>query len=375
MRGLNHLAILKRSMTLSGQKVYVCGRLRGFTRRRIGELAAANGINVARRPAVADTLVLAHGTEVLYVTDAGELRPGREWNGNARLASERCFLSALGLVAARGPAGSAHSEAEVVRHSGLSAQQLRTLSLYDVLGPSDGGFAYNDLVAARAAGRLFAAGARFPKIIAAALALVPRGLSLSNVRLAEAPWGELLREFEGALAEIDGQLLLPLEGSDVDALEAFAQAEASEQEGDLEAARRWYDLAARLDESDPVIPFNLGNVLDELGRSREAEFAYRRAIERSPELADAWFNLGVLQEKMGRESEALASYNRAFAVEPGYADALHNAGLLLMRQHRFAAALPLLESISLASPAQTSEARLLAQLCRLELRRTERGGA
>jgi hypothetical protein len=82
-----------------------------------------------------------------------------------------------------------------------------------------------DLVAARAVGRLFAGGARFPKIIVAALALEERGMSLSGVRLAEAPLGEVLRVFEGALVEIDGQLIPPLEGSDVDADKAFARAE------------------------------------------------------------------------------------------------------------------------------------------------------
>jgi tetratricopeptide (TPR) repeat protein len=183
-----------------------------------------------------------------------------------------------------------------------------------------------DLVAARAVGRLFAGGARFPKIIVAALALEERGMSLSGVRLAEAPWGELLRVFEGALVEIDRQLILPLEGSDVDADKAFARAEASEQEGDFDW---WYDLAARLDENDAVIPFNLGNVLDELGRPLEAEIAYRQAIERSPDLADAWFNLGVLQEKMGRDDEAPSSYERAFSVEPVHDDAPHNAALPL----------------------------------------------
>ena len=362
-------------MTLSGQKVYVYGRLRGFTRRRIVELAAAKGINLARRPAAAETVVLAHSTAARSVSDAGELRLGRDETAGVRLLSERVFLVELGLAAAPGATEASHSQADVATLSGLSPQQLKTLSLYDVLGPNAGGFAYRDLVAARAAGRLFASGASFPKIIAAALALDRRGMSLSHVRLAEAPWGELLRVYEGALADIDGQLLLPLDSAEVDAVEAFARAEASEAEGDLEAARRWYDLAARLDGSDPVIPFNLGNVLDELGRPREAEIAYRRAIARSPALADAWFNLGVLQEKMGREAEALASYESSYAVEPGYADALHNAGLLLMRQRRFADALPLLEQISSASPSQTSEARRLAHLCRLELRRDEKKGA
>ena len=42
------------------------------------------------------------------------------------------------------------------------------------------------------------------------------------------------------------------------------------RKGDLELAERLYDLAAWLDRDDPVIPFNLGNVLDELGHEREA---------------------------------------------------------------------------------------------------------
>ena len=125
-------------------------------------------------------------------------------------------------------------------------------------------------------------------------------------------------------------------------------------------AERLYDLAARLDRDDPVIPFNLGNVLDELGRERDAEIAYRQALARDPNFPDAWFNLGVLQEKVGREDEALSSYERAFAVEPFYADALHNAALLLMRKRRFSAALKLLEQLVTTSQSSAGEARRLA---------------
>jgi len=355
-------------MTFKDQKVYIYGRLRGVTGRRVGELAVATGVSLTRRPSAADTIVLAHSTAGFAVSDDGELRLGLRWNANARLVSERSFQSQLGLVVLPSASDSSYSEDQIARHAGLNAQQLRTLSLYDVVSPVDSGFSYSDLLAARAVGRLIAAGAKFPKIIVAALALEQRGVSLSAVRLAEAPWGELLQVFEGALAEIDGQLLLPLHGPDIGADEAFARAEASEQEGDLDSARRWYDLAGRLDENDAVIPFNLGNVLDELGRPREAEIAYRQAIARSPDLADAWFNLGVLQEKMGRDEEALSSYEKAFAVEPTYADALHNAALLLIRKRRFDAALPLLNQIMSASTSSAAEAKRLAHLCRLELR-------
>jgi tetratricopeptide (TPR) repeat protein len=358
-------------MTLSFQKVYVYGRLRGITTRRIRELAGAKRLRLTRRPSSADAIVLAHSTAGFAVSDRGELCLRFQWKADARLVSERSFRWQLGMLALPGASEPRYSEDQIARHAGLMSRQLRTLSLYDVLSQGDSGFSYTDLLAARAVGRLIAAGAKFPKIIVAALALESRGMSLSGVRLAEAPWGQLLRVCEGALAEIDGQLLLPLHGPDIDADEAFARAEASEQEGDLNSARRWYELAARLDENDAVIPFNLGNVLDELGRSREAEIAYRQAIVRSPDLADAWFNLGVLQEKIGRQEEALSSYERAFAVEPTYADALHNAALLLMGKRRFAAAVALLDQIISASPARAREAKRLAHLCRLEMRHGE----
>ena len=149
---------------------------------------------------------------------------------------------------------------------------------------------------------------------------------------------------------------------------SFSRAETSEHDGNMEEARRWYELAARLDEKDAIIPFNLGNVLDALGLTREAVIAYKQALARSPDLADAWFNLGVLKEKVGREDEALSSYEMAIAVEPAYADALHNAALLLMRRKRFEEALPLWTKIAETAAVSADEARRLAHLCRLEMR-------
>jgi tetratricopeptide (TPR) repeat protein len=355
-------------MTSSGQKVYVCGRLRGVTTRRVGHLAAAAGLSLTRRPSVADTIVLAHGAVGSVVSPGGKLRLSFEPKANARFLSERSFRSRIGMPVATFAGDSRYAEDQIARLAGLNVSQVRTLALFDVLAPVESGFSYTDLVVARAVGRLFAVGATFPKIIGAALALEQRGMSLSGVRLAEAPWGELVQVLEGAFAQVDGQLLFPFEGSDIDADEAFARAETYEREGDLDSARRFYELAARLDRDDAVIPFNLGNVLDELGRLQEAEYAYLRALARDPKLADAWFNLGVLRQKMGREEEALSSYERAYAVEPAYADALHNAALLLIHGRRFSAALELLDQLMSTSKADAAEAKRLAHLCRLELR-------
>ena len=349
-------------------KVFVFGRLRGVTTRRIGKLARAAGLALTRRPAAADLIALAHGTARTVVSEQGELRLRFQPKRDAQLLSERSFKSRIGTPVSTVSADARYSEEQVAKLATIGVEQIRTLKLYDVLLPSNDGLSYTDLVVARAVGRLHAEGATFPKIIAAALALEQQGMSLSEVRLAEAPWGELVQVLEGGLARIDGQLLLPLEGSDIDAENVFARAEEYEHEGDLELAERLYDLAARLDRDDPVIPFNLGNVLDELGRERDAEIAYRQALARDPNFPDAWFNLGVLQEKVGRVDEALSSYKRAFAVEPTYIDALHNAALLLMRKRQFLAAVKLLDKLVTTSQAGAGQAKRLAHLCRLELK-------
>jgi tetratricopeptide (TPR) repeat protein len=358
-------------MTLADQKVYVYGRLRGVTIRRLRFLARAAGLALTRRPRAADIIALAHSTARSAVSEQGELRLRFQAKREPELLSERSFRSRIGMPASRAVAESCYSEGQVAKLAGLGVEQLRTLALYDVLSPAESGLSYTDLIVARAVGRLSCEGIAFPKIIAAALALEERGLSLSGVRLAEAPWGELVQVLDGRVAQVDGQLVLSLEGSDVNSDEAFAGAEAYEQAGDLEQAVRLYDLAARLDKVDPVIPFNLGNVLDELGRGREAEIAYMQAIARDPKFPDAWFNLGVLHEKVGRVDEALSSYERAYAAEPSYADALHNAALLLMRKRRFSASLKLLEQLLATSQSSAGEARRLAHLCRLELKQEQ----
>ena len=46
-------------------------------------------------------------------------------------------------------------------------------------------------------------------------------------------------------------------------------------------------------------------LLEELGRQDEAVHAYRQAILRDPDFADAHCNLGLLLESLGRRQEAV----------------------------------------------------------------------
>ena len=211
-------------MTSADQKVYVFGRLRGVMARRLRLLARAAGLALTRRPPAADIIVLAHGTARSAVSERGELRLRIQAKRSAQFLSERSFRSRIGILPPKVVADSRYSEDQVAKLAGLNAEQLRTLALYDVVSPTESGLSYTDLIVARAVGRLSGEGAVFPKIIVAALALEERRMSLSGVRLAEAPWGELVQVIDGRVAQVDGQLVLSLEGSDVNSDEAFAGA-------------------------------------------------------------------------------------------------------------------------------------------------------
>jgi tetratricopeptide (TPR) repeat protein len=355
-------------MSLEGLKVYIHGRLRGLTKRRIAELTTAAGAKMARRLGNATLAVVGHSSVAASLSDDGDITLGLDQPKAIPLISERHFKDKLGLLSPSAEGDRSYSAAQLGRHAGLTPLQLHALALYDVLDPVEETFSYRDLVVARMIGRLYASGAPLPKIVMAAMSLEQHGVDLATARLSESSWGEIVQEIEGRPARLDGQLLLPLEGDDIDADEAFDRAEISESEGDLPTARRWYELAARLDRKDGVILFNLGNVLDALGETREAEIAYLQAIARSPDLGDAWFNLGVMHEKVGRYEDALGSYSNALSVEPTFADALYNAAALCMRLRRFEAALPLWEQLARTTTEGAAEAKRLAHLCRLELR-------
>jgi tetratricopeptide (TPR) repeat protein len=207
-------------------------------------------------------------------------------------------------------------------------------------------------------------------VVEAAIALRRSGRSLSDTRLHEAPWGEMLQEVAGRLGRLDGQFTLPLGESfaSVDAL--FERAEELECAGDLAEAERLYRIAAKMDRSDPVLPFNLGNVLDAQGRATDAALAYQQAVMRDPGFAEAWLNLGLLKESAEDMKGAAACYGRAVEARPDYADALFNLALVLTRREDHSLALPFWDRFLALKPSgkEAQQARRLMTLCRMHLK-------
>lgn len=107
---------------------------------------------------------------------------------------------------------------------------------------------------------------------------------------------------------------------------------------DLDGAERVLRHAIQLDPLDlgdsAIAHNNLGNVLLHLGRLKEAEAIYRKAIELNRNYVLAYNNLGNALADLGRLDEADAMYRKAIELEPAYFEAHYNLGKLLLDRGR-----------------------------------------
>jgi tetratricopeptide (TPR) repeat protein len=356
---------------LFGQILFLYGRVHGVTRRRLDQLVRLRGGRLVNKPTPRVTLIaLAHSVASNALPD-GRVSLPAGLPGSAAMLSERELRRRLGLLPAPEAVERNLKPSDVERLSGLSARLLACLALFDVLEPVDERYAYRDLVAAREAGRLLAQGIELRRVLEAAIALGRRGSHLAETRLTESSSGELLRELSGQLAELSGQLTMPLDHEVRSIDELMAAAEKAEESQDLATAESLYTTALRADSNDPVIPFNLGNAFDAQGRPAEAKIAWQIAVARDPAFAEAWYNLAMAAEDEEHTDLAIAEYRRAVQARPDFCDAHFNLALLLTKLDRYEEALLVWQRFLELEPGskQAITAKRAAALCRMEMKR------
>ena len=108
---------------------------------------------------------------------------------------------------------------------------------------------------------------------------------------------------------------------------AFALGEALEST-DRRAAEAAYRRVLALDPDHADAYLNLGALLCEARRCREAVALYDEALRRKPGEALLHFNRAVALEDQGRPMEAIAAYNASLQLQPDLADAHYNAARL-----------------------------------------------
>ena len=115
-------------------------------------------------------------------------------------------------------------------------------------------------------------------------------------------------------------------------------AAALKQNGKISESLVAGQKSVQLDPQDAEAYYNLGIVMQELGRLDEAEAIYKKAITLKPD-HKTHNNLGIVMQELGRLDEAEATYKKAITLKPDFLQAIKNKWLLLFSQKRFEEAL------------------------------------
>ena len=217
-------------------------------------------------------------------------------------------------------------------------------------------FSFQDLVLLRAAAGL--AHARVPKArvrraLQSLRRQLPEGRPLAAVRVSADGVQVVVQDGGARWHPETGQVLLDFEVGDLarkvaPVVRAAVRARAGAPL-DSDAWYRWgcdledaapreaedaYRRALDIDPAHGGAHLNLGRLLHERGDRRPAEFHYRLAAASPGHRALAAFNLGVALEDEGLLDEALLAYARALEADRALADAHFNASRILARLGR-----------------------------------------
>ncbi len=240
---------------------------------------------------------------------------------------------------------------EVAQLIGVSEARVRYFVRSGLLQPARGRrnefrFSFQDVVLLRTAKELLDAGIS-PRRVRRALANLPRqlpkGRSLTGVRI-QAEGGEVVvREGERRWVPESGQLLLDLDvGELAQAAAPLAPRLVEDAERSVVDADEWFAVGCEVEALSPAeairayqrvleekpshldARINLGRMLHETGCIDDAREHYLQVLERYPGHAIASYNLGVAFEDLGRFEEAAQAYELAIHAEPEHADAYFN---------------------------------------------------
>lgn len=212
-------------------------------------------------------------------------------------------------------------------------------------------FSFQDIVLLRAAKELLDSEVPARRVRTALAALrhqLPVGRPLSAVHISAIGDRVLVRDDSAVWEPDSGQFTIDFLVADVaEAAEPIARRVVADQAGDAGmSADDWYDTALDLEAITPESAIhayrealtrepdhadahvNLGRLLHERGDLVEAERHYRAASAADAEGGRARYNLGVVLEDLDRAEEAVLAYRDAIRVDEGLATAHFNLSRL-----------------------------------------------
>jgi tetratricopeptide (TPR) repeat protein len=193
-------------------------------------------------------------------------------------------------------------------------------------------FSFQDLIVLRTAQALSAANVPAKRITRSLRELrrhLPEAMPLSGLSIGAVGERVVVKEGASRWQAESGQYLLAFEGDPaagalkviepkINIDEEIDQGYDLHQAGDLDKAEAVYRKALDAHGPDPLLLYNLGVLLQDLGRSADAAEAYRAALHGDPGMADCHYNLALLCEALARPQEAIrhmAQYRRLTAAK------------------------------------------------------------
>ena len=156
---------------------------------------------------------------------------------------------------AGGKTGDTYTTVELATLSKLPVDVVEQLSMFGLVEARDGLYGFRDLAAARQVSQLLGSGIML-SVITRSLRDIRKWLPdarLSNLRLFPESSDKILVEQVLGRTDSKGQFVLPVTKPEVaDADEAFAQAQAAEEIGDVSTAEMLYRRVMKLDPNDPA---------------------------------------------------------------------------------------------------------------------------
>ena len=109
--------------------------------------------------------------------------------------------------------------------------------------------------------------------------------------------------------------------------EIINQAFRFHSQGNISAAAKSYQTFINQGFQDQRVFLNYGVILKNLGKLKEAELSYRKAIDIKPDYAEAYYDLGIIFKDLGKYQEAELSYHKAIELNPNYSKAYYSLSL------------------------------------------------
>ncbi|HEU4924486.1 MAG TPA: tetratricopeptide repeat protein [Burkholderiales bacterium] len=188
-------------------------------------------------------------------------------------------------------------------------------------------FSFQDLIVLRTAQALATAKVPARRIAASLRELrrhLPDSMPLSGLSIGAVGERVVVKEGAKRWQAESGQYLLAFEGDplagELKVIDKHTSLEDAidrgyllHESGKLKEAEAAYREALDAWGPDPLLLYNLGVLLEDLDRKAEAAEAYRAALQGDPAMADCHYNLALLCEQLRRPQEAIrhmAQYRR-----------------------------------------------------------------